>query len=196
MTCDICNPNHPLVIASKKLLLPIRNTTPDNDVGGWDEATLALVDETILDSTPLSSVSSTLCNTTPNYDVGGWDDATLALLHESILDVTPSSSVSNTQVPALLPAPPHLQVNSTPRNSVPGPSMSLRLDQALYLRLQQDKRGKIAELSSMTKALGGILDGSNTDYCVICWAWKNKWVLKTPRHQYFISCKTQEDCFV
>jgi superfamily II DNA helicase RecQ len=151
ITCDLCNPSHPLVIASKKLLLSVRSKTPD-------------------------------------YDVGGWDDTTLALLDPTVLDATPSSSVQSTQGPEIFPASINLQVTQ--------PSMSLCLDQAIYIGLQQDKRGKTAELSSMTKALGGILDGCSSGYCVICWAWKNKWVLKTPQHQYFIHCKTKEDQFV
>jgi hypothetical protein len=48
--------------------------------------------------------------------------------------------------------------------------MSLQLDHALYLQMQQDKQCKIAELTAMTKALGGIQDGSNTGICFICWA--------------------------
>ena len=157
--CDICNPNHPLVTASKRLLLPVRDASPDYDMGGWDDATLALLDDTVLDPTPLSSVQHTQVH-------------------------TPSAPSHN------------LQVIPTQHNPMPGPSMSLCLDQAIYLRLQQDKKAKTAELSAMTKALGGILDGSHNGYCVICWAWKNKWVLKTSNHQYFISCKTQEDRFV
>ena len=51
-------------------------------------------------------------------------------------------------------------------------------------------------LSVMTKGLGGIFHGNLTGYCVICWAWKHKWVPKPPSHKYFISCKTKEDGFV
>lgn len=146
-TCDNCNPGHPLVVASRKLLQPVRDPSPD-------------------------------------YDIGGWDDTTLALLDESVLGPTPPSSGPSTQV--ILPQ----------QNSVPGPSMSLRLDHALYLRIQKEKKAKVAELTAMTKVIGGILDGTNTRYCVICWAWKNKWELKTSNHQYFINCKTREDRFV
>lgn len=154
IACDNCNPDHPMVVASRQLLLPIRAASPDYDVGGWDDATLALLDETVLDSSPQSSIPSTLATST------------------------------NRQV-------------ILPQNiSAAGPSMSLRLDQALYLQKVQDKKAKVAELSAMTKALGGIASGSCTGYCVICWAWKNKWVQKTPGHKYFIDCKSREDHFV
>jgi hypothetical protein len=133
--CDICNPDHPLVVASKKLLQPVRDTSLD-------------------------------------YDIGGWDDTTLALLDESILGHTPPSHVPQHQGPAASHSQPRILPQSY---SLPGPSMSLHLDHALYLRIVQDKKAKVAELSAMTRAIGGILDGSNTGYCVIFWAWKNKW---------------------
>lgn len=48
----------------------------------------------------------------------------------------------------------------------------------------------------MTKALGGVHDGSTIAYCFICWAWKNKWQPKTPHRQFFIHCKSREDHYV
>lgn len=77
------------------------------------------------------------------------------------------------------------------------PSMSLQLDHAIYEQLIKDKRAKATELTAMTKLLwGGFSSMQPTGYCVICWAWKNKFVTKTASHQYFISCKTREDHFV
>ena len=96
----------------------------------------------------------------------------------SALDSTPSTSAS-------MPALNHSN-----------PSMSLILDHAIYLKLKQNKKAKVAELNELTKAVGGILDGSHTGYCVICWVWKKKRQPKTPTHQYFISCKSPEDRFV
>jgi Helicase conserved C-terminal domain len=58
-SCDNCNPNHPLVVASKKLLQPVHDPSPDYDIGGWDDTTLALLDESVLDPTPPSSGPST-----------------------------------------------------------------------------------------------------------------------------------------
>jgi hypothetical protein len=150
LKCDNCDPNHPLVIASRKLLLPVREGSPDYDMGGWDDAMLASLDDSIFQST----------------------------------SAPPSSSLTQ----------PMSASNSYPPLS--GPSVSLRLDQAIFLKLMKDKKAKVAELSAMTKGLGGILHGNATRYCVICWAWKNKWVPKTPSHKYFISCKTKEDGFV
>ena len=139
--CDLCNPNNPMVLASKKLLQPIREDSPYYDDGGWDDATLASIDLSSLDSTP----------------------------------TTLSLSASTSQ---LLP------------------SASLLLDQAIYLKMKGDKMGKVSELTAMTKSLGGMQDGSNMSYCVICWAWKHKHQPKTPDHQYFTSCMTRGDGFV
>jgi hypothetical protein len=138
--CDICKPDHPMVVASRKLLLPPRNDSPVYDQGGWDDTTLASIDPAILDPSP-------------------------ALL---------ASSSTSTLVT----------------------STSLLLDQAIYKKLKQDKIGKVAELTDLTKAVGGIKDGNHTSYCVICWVWKKRWQVKTPAHQYFISCKSDEDSFV
>lgn len=130
ISCDICNPNDPMAIASKGLLNPIREDSPV-------------------------------------YDQGGWDDAMLASLDPLILDTSSSSS-----------------------------STSLLLDRAIYLKLHQDKRAKVAELTALTKAVGGVLEGNQTGYCVICWVWKNRRTIKTPEHRYFINCKSVEDRFV
>jgi Helicase conserved C-terminal domain len=138
--CDICNPGHPMAIATKKLLLPPRSDSPE-------------------------------------YDQGCWDDATLGSLDISLLSSTPSSS-------------------SMPTTAHSVSSASLLLDHAIYLNLKENKKGKVAELTELTKVVGGILDGNNTGYCVICWVWKKKRQQKTPDHQYFISCKSEEDRFV
>ena len=116
LKCDICNPAHSIVVASKKLLLPVRADSPD-------------------------------------YDMFGFDDATLASIDLSSLDPTPSSSSSS----------------SAPLPSVNQPSLSasLHLDHAIYLKLKQRKRGKDAELTVLTKVVGGILDGNHTRYCVM-----------------------------
>lgn len=140
--CDICKPDHPLVLASKNLLLPVRAASPDYDQYGWDDATLASIDPAILDSTAKRLTGSSIIN--------------------------PDTS----------------------------PSTSLLLDQAIYLKLKRDKLAKVAELTAMTKAVGGILDGNPKGYCVICWVWKHKWHIKTPDHQYFIGCMTKEDGYV
>lgn len=134
MKCDICNPNHPMAVASKKLLLPPRSDTPE-------------------------------------YDQGEWDDATLASLDISFFS-TPSSSSSV------------------------HPSTSVLLDHAIYLKLKKNKKGKVAELIELTKAVGGILDNNQTGYCVICWVWKKKRMQKTSDHRPFIDCKSREDSFV
>lgn len=133
--CDNCSPDNLMVTASKKLLLPVRENSPD-------------------------------------YDQGGWDDATLASLDSVIFNTLPSSSTN------------------------PNPFTPLLLDHAIYLKLKEDKRAKVAELTELTKAVGGIFDGNKTGYCVICWVWKRKRQIKTPDHQYFINCKTIEDRFV
>lgn len=138
--CDVCKPSHPMVVASRKLLLPVRDESPAFDQFGWDDTTFASIDANILD--PLAA-----------------------------LQPIPSVSTITT-------------------------STSLRLDQAIYIKLKQDRMGKVAELTALTKAVGGITDGKHTTYCVICWVWKNKWIEKTPAHQYFISCKSNEDRFV
>ena len=70
------------------------------------------------------------------------------------------------------------------------------MDHAIYLKLQKDKKAKVAELTALTKAVGEILDGSQTGYCVICWVWKGVRKIKTTDHQYFIHCKSMEDRFV
>lgn len=145
-SCDICNPNNRLVIASKKLLLPIREDSPD-------------------------------------YDDGWFDDATLASINLPSLETTPSSS----HTPIL-----HTVFPANPSH----PSTSLLLDQAIYFKLKENKMGKVAELTELTKAVGGILDGNLTGYCIICWIWKGKRQIKTPDHQYFINCKSKEDRFV
>jgi hypothetical protein len=147
LQCDNCDPNDSMVVASKKLLLPVRENSPDYK--------------------------------------GGWDDITLASLDPAIFGPT-SSSLSSS-------APSH-HVNSTATH--PNLSTSLLLDHAIYLKLKRDKRAKVIELTELTKAVGGILDGNQTGYCVICWVWKNKLHIKTPDHQYFIHCKSKEDGFV
>jgi hypothetical protein len=145
--CDICNPNHPLVIASKRLLLPVRDDSPDYDKCGWDDTTLASVDLALLDATPVS-LSSTSANSAKSS-----------------------------------------------RNH-PNQSTSLLLDQAIYLKLKKDKMAKVAELTSLTKAVGGITEGIHTGYCVICLVWKHRYRTKTPDHKYFISCMDKEDGFI
>jgi helicase-like protein len=152
ISCDKCNPNDSMVIASKKLLLPIREFSPD-------------------------------------YDNGGWDIATLASLDPILFDPTPSTSSSSAAVAASTRQP-----NSS--KTYTNPSTSLLLDCAIYLRIKKDKKAKVAELTELTKAIGGILDGNQTGYCVICWVWKHKWQIKTTDHQYFIHCKSNEDGFV
>jgi len=146
--CDVCNPNSPMVISSKKLLLPVRDKTPDYSQGGWDDATLASLDPAVFNSTTTSSSKSSY-----------------APIHET------NSSATR-----------------------PNPSTSLLLDHAIYLKLRQDKKAKVAELTAFTKALGGVVDGNT--YCPICWVWKGKRVVMTSSHRFFISCKTAEDHFV
>jgi Helicase conserved C-terminal domain len=141
--CDLCNPSNPMVVASKKLLQPVRDDSPVYDEGGWDDATLASIDLSTLDSTPISS------------------------------SMTLASSPS--------------QLN---------PSTSLLLDQAIYLKLKNDKIAKVLELTSLTKAVSGLQDGSHVKYCVICWVWKQKHQKKTPDHQYFISCMSRDDGYI
>jgi Helicase conserved C-terminal domain len=131
ISCDICDPKNSMVLASRKLLQPVRIDTPD-------------------------------------YDQGGWDDTTLATMDLSFIDSAQSSS----------------------------PSMSLQLDHAIYIKLQKDKRAKVAELTALTKAVGGILDGCQTGYCVICWVWKGVRKIKSNDHRYFIDCKSTDDRFV
>ena len=145
LKCDICNPNHSISMASKKLLLPVRVDTPDYDRFGWDDTTLASID---------------------------------------LSGLNPASSTSTS--------------SSAPTPSIDHPNLStlLCVDHAIYLKLKQNKKGKIAELTALTKVVGGILDGNHTGYCVICWAWKNKWVPKTASHKYFIHCKSTEESFV
>lgn len=140
--CDICNPAHAMVVASKKLLLPVRDESPDYDQGGWDDATLASLDPAIFNPTPLSSSS-------------------------------------------------HPQTSNTG-----SPSTSLLIDQAIYFKLKEDKKGKVAELTQLTKAVGGIQDGSQTGYCIICLVWKKKWTKKTPGHQFFVGCMSKDDGYV
>ena len=53
--CDLCNSNNPIVLASKKMLQVIQDDSPFYDDGGWDDATLASIDLSILKSTPTSS---------------------------------------------------------------------------------------------------------------------------------------------
>ena len=149
--CDICNPDSSMVKASKRLLLPIRNDTPDFDQEFWDDVTLASLDDSFFTAPPFSSFSSSSPSSAP----------------------VASSSTTHTR-----------------------PSMSLLVDQAIYLKLKQDKVAKVAELTALTKAIGGISDGSHTRYCVICWVWKSKRQIKTPAHQYFVSCMSKEDRFV
>jgi hypothetical protein len=148
--CDNCNPNHPMIVAYKKLLLPVREDSPDYDLGGFNDATLGSLDPAILDATQPSSSSS-------------------LSLSSSLAPTMPSHPSSNT---------------------------SLLLDQAIYLKFKQDKKGKVAVLTDLTKAVGGILDGGHTRYCIICWVWKKKRVPKTSTHQYFINCKTKEDGYI
>lgn len=145
--CDICEPDHEMVIASKRLLLPSREKSPD-------------------------------------YNQGGWDDVTLASLDPIIFNPTPSSSSSSSA--------PKLHVTSLSAH----PSTSLLLDQAIYVKLKQDKKAKIAELTELTKTVGGILDGNQTGYCVICWVWKKKRVVMTPGHRFFIDCRSQGEPYV
>ena len=154
LSCDKCNPNSSMVVASKKLLLPIRDNSPDYE-GGWDDATLASLDPADLYPTPLSTLSSL------------------------------SSSSAAAQM--------HQVASSTPH---PSPSTSLLLDHAIYVTLKENKMGKVAELTELTKVVGGIHDGNQTGYCIICWVWKNKRIIKTPEHQYFIHCKSEEDKFI
>jgi len=120
------------------------------------------------------------------YDEGFWMDASLASMDESFFNPTQSqaSSFQHTEV----------QPSSSPDQITP--SSSLLLDQAIYLKLKQDKVGKVAELTLLTKAVGGIMDNTQTSYCVICWVWKNKRVIKSTDHRYFIGCKSKEDGYV
>lgn len=143
--CDNCDPNHPMILASKKLLLPVRENSPDYDQGGFDDTTLGSLDLAILDSTQGSSPSLSSAPTTSIY---------------------------------------------------PKSNTSLLLDQAIYLKFKEDKKAKVAALTDLTKAVGGILDGNHTRYCIICWVWKKTRVPKTLTHQYFINCKTREDGFI
>jgi len=147
--CDNCKPDRAMVIASKKLLLPVRDDSPDYDQGGWDDSTLASLDLSLLGPTPTSSLTSQG-----------------PIFNQASSAVHPTSSTS------------------------------LLLDQAIYHKLKRDKMAKVAELTALTKAVGGVLDGNQTGYCVICWVWKRKRQIKTPEHQYFINCKSIEDRFV
>jgi hypothetical protein len=151
--CDICNPSSSMVIASKKLLLPPRDDTPEFDPGFWDDATLASLDESFFSPSPFVSSSSSLPQS-----------STVSVMHSSATRSRPSAS--------------------------------LLLDQAIYLKLKQDKIAKVAELTALTKSVGGIRDGNQTGYCVICWIWKNNRQIKAPNHQYFVSCMSREDRFV
>ena len=122
---------------------------------------------------------------TPEYDYGVWDDETLASLDPACFEPSPISASSNMQ-----------RAQTIGCVTQPIPSISLALDQAIYLRLKRDKLAKVAELTLLTKAVGGVLNGSGTGFCVICWVWKNKRTIKTADHQYFISCMSEEDKFV
>lgn len=123
----------------------------------------------------------------PDYG-GDWDDTTLASLDPSVLYPTPSSS-SSLPKPARMPRVESSVVQANP-------STSLLLDHAIYVKLKHDKKAKVSELTALTKSVGGILDGNQTGYCVICWVWKKKRQILTSSHRYFIDCKSKEDRFV
>jgi hypothetical protein len=131
LKCDFCNPQHPLVLETRLLLLAPRVQSPDYSIGAWDDESCSKIDEDIL-----------------------------------------------TQLP-------------TPRSTPVGPilpPLSVELDHARYNCLIADKRGKVAELSAMTKLLRG--------YCFVCWAWKGRWTTMTPQHKVFISCKDRSDGYI
>jgi hypothetical protein len=129
---------------------------------------------------PLPS-SSPARQQSPYHDSTMFDDETIAALDDSFFGPAPT----------LPPPPPPSGV------SLLGPSISLQLDHALYNQSIQTKKAKVAELTLMTQLIqGGFNEATAGGYCIICWAWKNKFIKKTPEHIFFIACKEKEDRYV
>ena len=57
ISCDICDPENPIVLASRKLLQPVRIESPDYGEGGWDDATLSTMDISFINPPQQSSSS-------------------------------------------------------------------------------------------------------------------------------------------
>ena len=158
--CDICKPEDPIVIASKKLLDPPRSKSPEYPFSEWSMDELQTLDEV--------------------QDVAMNTSASLPATHSVALQ-------NNTS---------HQSAQSS-SSLVPIRSMALHMDHSHYSSLISDKKAKVVELTEMTKIIQGptaVIDSMIN--CVICWAWKDKFVRKTKQHSYFLSCRSKSDHFI
>lgn len=90
--CDLCNPNNPMVVASRKLLQPVRNDSPVYDEGGWDDTSYASIDMSMLDATPTSSSITPTTSTSSSITLGSSTSSSFTLA-SSISKIRPSASL-------------------------------------------------------------------------------------------------------